>query len=92
MYLNTKFDNNRSITFRDYLSNKNPGRQTDRRADEQTDGNGRPISSYSRCHETSRKHKIANHSIDNYNISLACAREVKVEMLGNSFFFPVKNV
>ena len=46
--VHAKFDNNRSSSFEDQLFNKN----TDRR-----DGNGGPISSYSRGHERSRKHK-----------------------------------
>ena len=68
--INTKFHNNRSSSFGDYLFNITPIRQTD--------GNGKPISSYSRGHEKSRKRK-SRESTDgpDCNTSFAYAREVK---------------
>ena len=46
----------------------------------QTDGNGRPLFSYSRGHDTSKKYESGN-SADglDYYTSLAYAREVKME-------------
>ena len=55
-----RLDHILSSTFGDYLSNKNPERQTDG----QTNGNGRPISSYCRCHERSRKRKVESRPTD----------------------------
>ena len=54
------------------------GRQTDGQTDRQIDGNGKPISSYSRGHERSRKRK-SRESADGLdcNTSFAYAREVK---------------
>ena len=37
IYIHAKFDNNRSGSFGDYLSNKNRHRKTDRRTDRGTD-------------------------------------------------------
>ena len=53
--IHTKFDNNRSSSFGDYVSNKNGYRH-------QTDGNKRLVFSYCGGHETSRKHKSGNSS------------------------------
>ena len=70
-----------SDAFGDYLSNTNPGRQTDGHTDGQTDGNGRPISSYCRGHERSRKRKSSD-LVDglDYNTSYGYAREVIISV------------
>ena len=61
------------------MSHKNGYRhQTDRQTDRQADGNEILIFSYSRGHETSRKHK-SGYSSDgfDYNTFFGYAREVK---------------
>ena len=65
--IHIQFDDHRSGSFANYMSNKNRRRR-------QMEGNGRPIFSYSTGHKTSRKHK-SNQSLD--GVDYKCKLEKK---------------